>query len=202
MAELLVQNTSLTSIADAIREKAGLTDSFVFPEGFVEAIAGIEAGGDILGHKFAAGSFTLTEDTTTTYTVLNNSELFEAIKADFPGATGLTDNIYSLYEGATSAMILTTFLAAICWIEPVGTSGVPYKSKQFLAGFLPKSNLSSSLCSTAYTDSYRNFTAKSYASLEIDSRSGFTIAFSTSYNGYAGSKYNWLVFPLEHGEVA
>ena len=37
-------NTNLTSIADAIREKAGLTDSFVFPEGFVQAIAGIEAG--------------------------------------------------------------------------------------------------------------------------------------------------------------
>lgn len=45
MAELLVQDTSLTSIADAIREKAGLTDSFAFPEGFIQAIAGIEAGG-------------------------------------------------------------------------------------------------------------------------------------------------------------
>lgn len=51
-------NTDLTSIADAIREKAGLTDSFVFPEGFVEAITGIEAGGaDIAQFGFTKAVF-------------------------------------------------------------------------------------------------------------------------------------------------
>ena len=52
-------NTDLTSIADAIREKAGLTDSFVFPEGFVQAIAGIEAGGgaDITEFGFTKAVF-------------------------------------------------------------------------------------------------------------------------------------------------
>lgn len=39
-----VLNNNLTAIADAIREKAGVEDSFAFPAGFVEAIAGISAG--------------------------------------------------------------------------------------------------------------------------------------------------------------
>ena len=45
MSEYLIQDTSLTSIADAIREKAGLEDNLAFPEGFVEAIEGISTGG-------------------------------------------------------------------------------------------------------------------------------------------------------------
>lgn len=61
MAEYVVQDTSLTAIADAIREKAGLADSFVFPEGFVQAISGIEAGGG----KLYYGSMTPTENTFT-----------------------------------------------------------------------------------------------------------------------------------------
>ena len=54
-------DTQLTSIADAIRAKTGGTDSLVFPDGFSQAIAAIEAGGDIFGESsFSSGSFTLT----------------------------------------------------------------------------------------------------------------------------------------------
>lgn len=88
MAEMLVQSESLVSIADAIREKGGTSDALVFPDEFVSAISAIQTG-EILGHKFACGSFTLTEDTTTTYTILTNNELFEAVKDDFPGAVQL-----------------------------------------------------------------------------------------------------------------
>lgn len=38
-------DADLTSIADAIREKAGVSDSFAFPDGFIEAVSGISAGG-------------------------------------------------------------------------------------------------------------------------------------------------------------
>ena len=38
-------DTQLTSIADAIRAKTGGSDSLVFPDGFLQAIAAIEAGG-------------------------------------------------------------------------------------------------------------------------------------------------------------
>ena len=40
-----VLDANLKTVADAIREKAGTSDSLVFPTGFAEAIAGIQAGG-------------------------------------------------------------------------------------------------------------------------------------------------------------
>lgn len=41
----LVQDASLTSVANAIREKTGDTDQLTFPSGFVSAIEGISTGG-------------------------------------------------------------------------------------------------------------------------------------------------------------
>ena len=80
-------NTDLTSIADAIREKAGLTDSFVFPEGFVQAIAGIEAGGG----KIANGSWTPTSNGET-YTVTHNLGEIPNFVIYFKETTGVTNN--------------------------------------------------------------------------------------------------------------
>lgn len=53
-----VLESGLTSIANAIREKAGTSDALAFPAGFAEAIAAIEAGG---GAKMAYGTFTPAE---------------------------------------------------------------------------------------------------------------------------------------------
>lgn len=43
--DYLVQNTSLTAVADAIRAKTGGSDLLAFPSGMVDAIAGIASGG-------------------------------------------------------------------------------------------------------------------------------------------------------------
>ena len=45
MAYRKVNDTSLASVADAIREKGGTSDALVFPEGFVSAISAIKTGG-------------------------------------------------------------------------------------------------------------------------------------------------------------
>ena len=45
MAYRKVNDTSLASVADAIREKGGTSDALVFPEGFVSAISAIQTGG-------------------------------------------------------------------------------------------------------------------------------------------------------------
>lgn len=45
MAEYLVQDTSLTTVADAIREKGGTTAPLSFPEGMAKAVRGIPSGG-------------------------------------------------------------------------------------------------------------------------------------------------------------
>lgn len=52
-----VLDAGLKAIADAIREKAGTEDALAFPEGLVEAIEGIEAGG-----QYITGTITLAED--------------------------------------------------------------------------------------------------------------------------------------------
>lgn len=53
-----VLDANLTSIADAIREKAGTSDKLAFPAGFADAIAAIAAGGATLH----VGTFTVNED--------------------------------------------------------------------------------------------------------------------------------------------
>ncbi len=60
-------DADLTSIADAIREKAGVSDSFVFPDGFVEAVSGISTGGgDSLAIQIIEGTVTEINDSTAT----------------------------------------------------------------------------------------------------------------------------------------
>lgn len=55
MGTMRVEEASLTAVADAIREKGGTSEGLSFPEGFVNAVAGIQAGGggDVL---FATGT--------------------------------------------------------------------------------------------------------------------------------------------------
>ena len=45
MAEFLVQGASLTTVADAIREKGGTTAPLSFPEGMAKAVRGIQTSG-------------------------------------------------------------------------------------------------------------------------------------------------------------
>ena len=56
MANYLVTDTELTSIADAIRSKAGTSTSMAFPDAFVSTIEGISVGSNsaddfILNHE-------------------------------------------------------------------------------------------------------------------------------------------------------
>ena len=67
MAEYRVQDTSLSAIAEAIKAKAGTSDSMVFPEGFVEMIEGISVSGGG-GVKFTTGTF-IPAESTMIYTV-------------------------------------------------------------------------------------------------------------------------------------
>lgn len=75
MAKKVVEETSLTSIANAIREKTGASDALVFPMGMVEAIAGIETGGgaELDGFYILCGKFTPAEDISTKYTIASTS---------------------------------------------------------------------------------------------------------------------------------
>lgn len=47
MAEFLVQGASLTTVADAIRERGGTTAPLSFPAGMAKAVRDIQSGGDL-----------------------------------------------------------------------------------------------------------------------------------------------------------
>lgn len=59
MADYLVTDTELTSIADAIRTKGGTSANLSFPTEFVSAINAIETGGDL---EYEAGEVIPTSD--------------------------------------------------------------------------------------------------------------------------------------------
>lgn len=106
-------DAGLTSIADAIREKAGTSDSLAFPTGFAEAIAAISAGGgdapDLWGNStFDSGSFTITPVVQPNFTVehrLGRTPVGALIFFTGKSAYGRSDNTllfavcYSTYSG-------------------------------------------------------------------------------------------------------
>lgn len=201
-SEITRLENAKAAIKAAIEGKGVTVPEATLLDGMAELIAGIESGGgEILGHKFACGSFTLTEDTTTTYTILTANELFEAVKDDFPGAVKLSSKVH-LKDGSGN-VYLYEFLAAICWIDNTESYETRAKAKQYLAAFRPKHSLDNTSSAAIYTDPYGNFTVKNLTRIIIvDNIDGLEAGFGTSYKGYAGSKYNWLVIPLDHGEVA
>lgn len=57
MAYRKVNDTSIASVADAIRAKGGTSDALIFPDGFVSAISSIQTGGGSGGGQaFQCGS--------------------------------------------------------------------------------------------------------------------------------------------------
>lgn len=55
----IVTGADMVSLANKIREKAGVSDGLVSPDGWIEAIDGIEAGG---GVRIEQGSITFAEE--------------------------------------------------------------------------------------------------------------------------------------------
>lgn len=67
MAEYLVQDTSLTAVADAIREKGGTTAPLSFPAGMAKAVRNIQSGGgDLSSVDVYIADFTVPADLTVT----------------------------------------------------------------------------------------------------------------------------------------
>ena len=66
MAEYLVHGASLTTVADAIREKGGTTAPLSFPAGMAEAVRNIQSGGDLSSVDVYIADFTSDVDLTVT----------------------------------------------------------------------------------------------------------------------------------------
>lgn len=67
MAEYLVQGESLTTVADAIREKGGTSEPLSFPDGMAAAVRDIQSGGgDLSSVDVYIADFTVPADLTVT----------------------------------------------------------------------------------------------------------------------------------------
>lgn len=97
MAKYTVDETSLASVADAIRTKGGTSDAMAFPAGFVAAIEAIEAGGGTL--KYATGKTTSGTAKTVTVTGLAFTPVFAFFYSDSGPSlsAGTADVSYSTY---------------------------------------------------------------------------------------------------------
>lgn len=60
--EYLVQGASLTTVADAIRERGGTTVPLSFPAGMAEAVRNIQSGGDLSSVDVYIADFTVPAD--------------------------------------------------------------------------------------------------------------------------------------------
>lgn len=68
----LVQDTSLTTVADAIREKGGTTAPLSFPAGMAEAVRNIKSGSaDLSAVDVYIADFTVPADLTVTAGVVD-----------------------------------------------------------------------------------------------------------------------------------
>jgi hypothetical protein len=99
MSDLVItEKNSLISIADAIREKAELSENFTFPQGFIDAVSEIKTG-----IKCAIGTFTTASDVTN-YTITHNlgviPDFIVLVRKSYPSqAGGFAEGCTFIVEG-------------------------------------------------------------------------------------------------------
>lgn len=159
-------------------------------------------GGAILGHKFISGSFTLAADQMSEYTIMTGTQLFDGIKEDFPGATSILRNVY--VAGGTSDWPLYQFLMGACWMDVVSGDAIANSAHpdRWQAGFVYKPEVNSSSGVAVYANRYNSYQASTLSGdhLGID-YDAVRVKFGVSRIGYAGAKYNYIIWAIDHGGV-
>ena len=98
--EYLVNSADMTAVADAIRAKGGTSEALAFPDGFVEAVGAIQAGGDDLYVAIANNTLAeINDDKIKTMRSNAFRELTSLKKATFSVATGLG---FDVFNGCTN----------------------------------------------------------------------------------------------------
>ena len=177
MAERIVQEESLLTVADAIREKTGGTEGLAFPEGFVQAISAIQAGGggSNSGDSYISGSFTLTEDTTTNYEIP-----FDASSLFADGETVNNNKLNALFIRRSVEDTTTSN-------SPGMTFGILVRVNSYFGTTI---NVTGGIISVA------NNKCKIGGFILNSSSFGLRITFTTDteYSGFAGSTYDYYVW--------
>ena len=115
MSKLTVEDTSLVSVANAIRTKGGTTDQLVFPDGFVSAIDGIQSGDGGAFASLVDRSITkVTADMLKGCTTIGNNAFYNCsslTSVGLPsGVTSLEGNAFGNCSSLTSVDLPSTLL--------------------------------------------------------------------------------------------
>lgn len=193
-----------TDIASAIREKDGSTSPIV-ADAFPSAIRAIPTGGggggdSLFGRKAVTGSVTFVSQTPSflAQVVIESEDLVAAMKDEFPGVQSTITKFYT--KDGSDSFCFWQFLNAAYMIDPDSVRTVTdlenaggitllkdHSTRKFIGAKV----------SSGGTWSYPNI-SKYYGVLQH----GLTLIFEYSVGyGMAGSKYNWIIWCDEHGEV-
>ena len=170
MAELLVQDTSLTAIADAIRAKAESTGALAFPGGFVDAISALVAFPEGV-NAIASGTFTPAEDTSEIVSINHGMKVRPNFAFILPEPIEVNVDAYKFYQ---SWQVI--FDQDRIYSDGKGSGGVWYMC----------------VCPSGFSDSGRGSTFD-------DSTAGYdetVCRFSSGYPFKAGVTYRWLAANL------
>lgn len=176
---------NLTTIANAIREKAGTSGALAFPAGFAEAIAGIKAGGaTIFGLPFIEGKVTYAEEQTAPVTIYPD---VSGLALD--GDPAYTYNKFGVFfyrtpdDEAFNAYDIPKTLADTVALPLFAVNGSSQSSMRVFA---------------SYYDGYGSVRATNIVSSnggvgKDDDGVYFKVPFSSSMAGAAGTEYSYIV---------
>lgn len=181
MAEYLVSDISLTSVADAIREKTGGTAQLNFPDGFITAITSISSDNSdntSIASSIQSGSITLTADSA----LLNITHNFGSL------------NKINWAIVAKSDMTPLDYFASVCCILLVRDVSV---SDNWLACFI---RLNAGIAAPYWDREIASMSIRKTTAIEggsnyayIDDSKIALMTTSTSLMFHSGDTYRWWI---------
>ena len=162
MAYRKVNDTSLASVADAIREKGGTSDALVFPEGFVSAISAIQTGAaePVLQEK----TVTYTSNGTTTITPDEGYDGLSSVDVTVDVASGGSGfNVSISIDRAFTGDTLVTGLIEETIPVKHNTGSISVQSKMSYGGAIFMGEIATSSMSYEYIANLSNMDVYFYS---------------------------------------
>ena len=199
MAEYLIQDTTLTGIANAIREKTGGTDPVAVSD-MAAQIEGIQAGGGGDDGLDALIDRSITEISSSSATSIGSYAFYSCIAlttADFPVATSIGSNaFYSCVALTTADFPVATSIGsyAFYFCRALTTADFPVATSIESNAFRSCSKLKSLLLRGNNVCTLSN--ANAFSSTPISSGTGYIYVPSALIEQYKASA-NWYIYAAQ-----
>ena len=127
MADYLVTDTELTSIANAIRTKGGTSGTLSFPTGFVNAINDIQTGGGGVDLPVFTLVYDANEQVSSLTCNKTYAECYELINDQYTTSSPYTFRYYAILNSDYTASGSSIYCNGMSGYQDYNTSGTPLK---------------------------------------------------------------------------